>query len=79
MTASIATVSLALVAAALAAGCAADPQSAASGRDEPKASPEYRTGSNIPVREPRHTSDEQKARTATPAEAPRGTEPAKTN
>ncbi len=79
MTSSIATVSLALVVAALAAGCAADSQPASSSRSEPKAPPEYRTGSNIPVREPRNTSEEQKARTATPAEAPRGAEPAKTN
>ena len=38
---------------------------------EPKAPREYRTGSNIPVREPRSTSDEAKPRAAAPADAQR--------
>lgn len=73
MTTSIITVSLALVAAALAAGCAADSQTTSS---EPKAPREYRTGSNIPVREPRSTSEEEKSRPAAPAEQPRRADPA---
>ena len=72
MTTSIITVSLALVAAALAAGCAADSQTTSI---EPKAPREYRTGSNIPVRE-RSTSEEEKSRPAAPAEQPRGADPA---
>ena len=73
---SIATVSLTLVVAALAAGCAADSQTASG--SEPRATQEYRTGSNIPVREPRSTSSEEKARATTPADAPRPAEqPAK--
>ena len=43
----------------LAAGCAADPQAAAS---EPRPQAEYRTGSNIPVRGSRPTSDAERAR-----------------
>lgn len=73
---SIATASLALAVAALTAGCAADSHPAASG-SEPRVAPEYRTGSNIPVREPRSTADTEKSR-ATPADAPRPAEaPAK--
>ncbi len=73
---SIATVSLTLALAALAAGCAADSQTAPG--SESRATHEYRTGSNIPVREPRSTSSEEKARAATPADAPRPAEqPAK--
>ena len=63
---SLATTSLALVVAALAAGCAVDP------RPRPAASrqatPEYRTGSNIPVRERRPTTSDEKAKAAAPAE-----------
>jgi len=64
---SIVTASLALAVAALAAGCAADFQTASG--NEPMAPREYRTGSNIAVREPRATSPEEKARAATPADA----------
>jgi len=71
---SIATASLALAVAALAAGCAAD-SSTASG-NEPMAPREYRTGSNIPVREPRSTSSDEKARAATPAGATAPVKPA---
>jgi hypothetical protein len=71
---SIATASLALVVAALAAGCATDSQTPSS--NEPQAPREYRTGSNIPVREPRSTSSEDKARASAPADAPRPTDPA---
>lgn len=66
---SIATASLTLVLAALAAGCAADSQTAPS--SEPRATLEYRTGSNIPVREPRSTTSEEKARATTPADTAR--------
>lgn len=59
MTSSLATASLALVVAALAAGCAAESQAVS---NEPAAPREYRTGSNIPVHEPRSTTDEDKAR-----------------
>ena len=68
------TASLALFAAALVAGCATDPQTASS--SEPPAPREYRTGSNIPVREPRSTGSSDKARVATPADAPPATAPA---
>jgi hypothetical protein len=68
------TVSLALVVAALAAGCAADSQMTTS--SEPKAPPEYRTGSNIPVREHRSTSEEAKSRAAAPADAQQPADPA---
>ena len=71
---SIATVSLALVVAALAAGCAADSQTAPG--NEPRATHEYRTGSNIPVREPRSTTSAEKARATTPADASRPADPA---
>jgi hypothetical protein len=63
-----ATVSFALVFAVLAAGCAADLQSPAAA-NAPKAEREYRTGSNIPVREPRKSADEERARAAAEAEA----------
>jgi hypothetical protein len=62
------TASFALVFAVLAAGCAADPQSS-SAANAPKAEREYRTGSNIPVREPRKSADEERARAAADAEA----------
>ena len=71
---SLATTSLALVVAALAAGCAADSQTASS--NEPTSTREYRTGSNIPVREPRSTTSEEKARAATAANASRPADPA---
>ena len=71
---SIATASLALVVAALAAGCATDSTTATS--NEVKAPAEYRTGSNIPVREPRSTSSDEKARAATPAGATAPVKPA---
>ena len=71
---SLATTSLALVVAALAAGCAADSQTAAS--HEPPSTPEYRTGSNISVRERRATTGEAKARATTPADASRPADPA---
>jgi hypothetical protein len=64
-----AAASFALSLAALAAGCAADPQSP-SAANAPTAEREYRTGSNIPVREPRRSADEERARAATEAEAP---------
>ena len=56
---SLATVSLALIVAALAGGCAVDAQTAPG--NEPAATPEYRTGSNIPVRERRPASADEKA------------------
>ena len=56
---SLATTSLALVVAALAAGCAVDSQTASG--SEPASTPEYRTGSNIPVRERRPTTSDEKA------------------
>ena len=71
---SFATTSLTLVVAALAAGCAVDSQTTTS--DQPRAPLEYRTGSNIPVREPRSTTSADKARAATPADAPRPADPA---
>jgi hypothetical protein len=53
---------VALIAAVLAVACAAvdDKASAA----EPKAQREYRTGSNIPVKDPRPTTDDERARAA---------------
>ena len=75
---SIATVSLTLVVAALAAGCAAESQTATATGNEPRATHEYRTGSNIAVREPRPATSEEKARATTPADASRPAEqPAK--
>jgi len=72
---SIPTTALVLAVAALAAGCAADSQTAPS--SEPRATLEYRTGSNIPVREPRATTSTEKARAATPAETPPPADPVK--
>ena len=58
---------LALVLPAFIAACAAgDPQPAATTTTTRQA-PEYRTGSNIPVREPRPAAEERE-RTAKPAE-----------
>ena len=71
---SFATTSLALLVAALATGCAADSQTASG--NEPASTPEYRTGSNIAVRERRSTTSEEKAKAATPADASRPAEPA---
>ena len=68
------TVSLALVVAALAAGCAAD--SPMTNSSEPKAPLEYRTGSNIPVREHRPPSEEAKSRAAAPVDAQQPADPA---
>lgn len=80
MTSSIVSGSLALVVAALAAGCATDsPSSAGTRGSEPAASREYRTGSNIPVREPKTPSEHDKSRAGTPAESPKGAEAGKTN
>jgi hypothetical protein len=57
----VSTRSLALVLATLAAACAAvDDKSPV----EPRAPREYRTGSNIPVRESRPATEEERARTA---------------
>ncbi|HEV7575310.1 MAG TPA: hypothetical protein VGO85_04665 [Caldimonas sp.] len=66
----IAPLALVLVIAALGAGCAADPQGATA-TSEAKAPREYRTGSNIPVREPKTTSDDEKARAAAQVEEQR--------
>ena len=77
MTSSFAPLSLALALAALAAlaaGCATDPSSSAAPA-EPSTTREYRTGSNIPVREPKTSNEHDKTR----AETPKGAEPAKTN
>ena len=71
---SLATTSLALVVIALAAGCAVDSQTAPG--NEPMSTPEYRTGSNISVRERRSTPSEEKARAAAPADASRAVDPA---
>jgi len=71
---SFATASLAVVVAALAAGCAVDSQTAPG--NEPVSTREYRTGSNIPVREPRSTTSGEKARAATPADAAHPADPA---
>ena len=70
---SLATTSLALVVAALATGCAVDSQTASG--NAPTSTREYRTGSNIPVREPRSTTSEEKARAA-PADTVRPADPA---
>jgi hypothetical protein len=72
---SIRTIALLLAVAGLAAGCAADSQTAPS--NEPKATLEYRTGSNIPVREHRATTSTEKARATTPTEASPAADPAK--
>jgi hypothetical protein len=64
---SITTSALLLAVAGFGAGCAAESQTAPS--NEPRAPLEYRTGSNIPVREPRATTSAEKARATTPAEA----------
>jgi len=71
---SLATTALALVVTALASGCAVDSQGAPA--NQPAPTREYRTGSNIPVREPRSTTAEEKARAATPADASRPADPA---
>ena len=71
---SLATTSLALVVAALAAGCAAESQPTSS--SEPRAPREYRTGSNIPVHEPRSTTSAEKARATAPTDVPRPADPA---
>ena len=71
---SLATTSLALVVAALAAGCAVDSQTAAG--NAPVSTREYRTGSNLPVREPRSTTSEEKVRAAAAADASRPADPA---
>jgi len=69
-----ATTALALIVAALAAGCAVDSQTAPG--NEAASTREYRTGSNIPVREPRSTTSEEKAKATTPADASRPADPA---
>ena len=69
-----ATTALALIVAALAAGCAVDSQTAPG--NEAASTREYRTGSNIPVREPRSTTSAEKARAATPADASHAADPA---
>ena len=74
MTSSLATTSLALLVAALATGCAADSGTAPG--NEPASTPEYRTGSNIPVRERRPTTSEEKAKAAAPADSSRPADPA---
>jgi type IV pilus biogenesis protein CpaD/CtpE len=56
---SIIRLSLALAAVALAAGCASDPQPVSG---DAKAPLEYRTGSNIPVRGSRPTTEAERAR-----------------
>jgi len=71
---SLASTSLALVVAALATGCAVDSQTAPG--NEPASTPEYRTGSNIPVRERRSATSEDKGRAATAADASRPADPA---
>ena len=71
---SLVTRSLALLLAALASACAVDSGTASSA--EPSPTREYRTGSNIPVREPRSTTAEEKARAAAPADPARPAEPA---
>jgi hypothetical protein len=55
-----ATALFALVFAALAAGCAADAESASSA-GAPTPQREYRTGSNIPVRERRQSTPQERA------------------
>ena len=72
---SLATTSLVVVVAALAGGgCALDSQTGPG--NEPSPTREYRTGSNIPVREPRSTTGEEKARAETPADPSRPADPA---
>lgn len=63
-----ATASVALVLAALAAGCAADAQNPSTSA-APQPEREYRTGSNIPVHEPRPSTAEERARAADQAAA----------
>ena len=70
----LASTSLAAVVAALATGCAVDAKTAAG--NEPAPTREYRTGSNIPVREPRSTTGEEKARAATATGASSPADPA---
>ena len=70
----LATTSLVLLVAALATGCAVDSQTAPG--SEPVSPPEYRTGSNIPVRERRSATSEDKGRAATAADASRPADPA---
>jgi len=70
----LATTSLVLLVAALATGCAVDSQTAPG--SEPVSPPEYRTGSNIPVRERRPTTSEERAKAAAPANASRPADPA---
>ena len=65
---------VAVVAAVLATACAAVDDKAPVA--EPKAPPEYRTGSNIPVRERRPTTSEERAKAAAPANASRPADPA---
>jgi len=71
---SLATASLALIVAALASGCAVDSQTAPG--NEPASTPEYRTGSNIPVRERRPATADEKARAASSANASAAADPA---
>ncbi len=71
---SLATASLALIVAALASGCAVDSQTAPG--NEPASTPAYRTGSNIPVRERRPATADEKARAASPANASAAADPA---
>jgi len=59
---SLVTRSLALVLAALASACAVDSGTAPS--NEPSPTREYRTGSNIPVKEPKTTTDEERTQAA---------------
>ena len=73
---STAPFALVLAVAALAAGCAADSQTTAPS-NEPRATLEYRTGSNIPVREHRATTSTEKARATTPTEASPAADPVK--
>jgi hypothetical protein len=56
---SASTRSLAVLVAALAVGCAAVDDKIAV---EPKAQREYRTGSNIPVHDPKPVTEEERAR-----------------
>ena len=56
---SIEHASLALLTVALVAGCASDPQAASSG---PKGTREYRSGSSIPVRNARPTTEAERER-----------------
>ena len=70
----LATTSLVLLVAALATGCAVDSQTAPS--NQPTSTREYRTGSNIPVRERRPTTSEERAKAAAPANASRPADPA---